>query len=53
LNPRKARVVELRYFAGLTIKETAEVLDVSEDTVARDWDFARPWLERAIRKASR
>jgi RNA polymerase sigma factor (TIGR02999 family) len=53
LNPRKARVVELRYFAGLTIRETAEVLDVSEDTVARDWDFARPWLERAIRKASR
>ena len=53
LNPRKARVVELRYFGGLTIVETAAVLDVSEDTVARDWDFARSWLQREMRKAAR
>jgi RNA polymerase sigma factor (TIGR02999 family) len=41
---RKARVVELRFFGGLTLDETAEVLKVSADTVARDWDFAKSWL---------
>jgi RNA polymerase sigma factor (TIGR02999 family) len=43
-----ARVVELRFFAGLTIDETAEVLGVSDRTVKRDWQFARAWLYRAL-----
>ena len=41
---RKARVVELRYFGGLSVAETAEVLQISEETVMRDWKFARAWL---------
>jgi RNA polymerase sigma factor (sigma-70 family) len=41
---RKGRVVELRYFGGLSIEETAEVLSVSVDTVKRDWRMARAWL---------
>lgn len=45
---RKARVVELRFFGGLTLDETAEVLNVSADTVARDWDFAKTWLYRRL-----
>lgn len=46
---RKARVVELRFFGGLTLDEIAEVLQVSNDTVARDWDFARTWLYHRMR----
>jgi RNA polymerase sigma factor (TIGR02999 family) len=45
---RKARVVELRYFGGLSVEETAEVLGVSEITVLRDWKFAKAWLLRDI-----
>ena len=41
---RKARVVELRFFGGLSVEETAEVLSVSPETVMRDWKFARSWL---------
>jgi RNA polymerase sigma factor (TIGR02999 family) len=41
---RKARVVELRFFSGLTVEETADVLGVAPDTVARDWRLARTWL---------
>ena len=41
---RKVRVIELRFFAGLTVEETAAVLDVAPDTVARDWRLARSWL---------
>jgi RNA polymerase sigma factor (TIGR02999 family) len=44
IDPRKSRVVELRYFGGLNIEETAEVLAVSVDTVKRDWRMARAWL---------
>lgn len=44
LDPAKARVVELRFFAGLTLDETAEALGVSESTVTRDWRFAKAWL---------
>ena len=44
IDRRKSRVVELRYFGGLNIKETAEVLGVSVDTVKRDWRMARAWL---------
>lgn len=45
---RKVQVIELRFFAGLTVEETAEVLDVSPDTVARDWRMARTWLTRQL-----
>ena len=53
LDPQQARVVELRYFGGLSIRETAEVLEVSEATVKRDWATARAWLHREIESASR
>lgn len=49
LDPRKCRVVELRFFTGLTVEETAAVLDVSTDTVSRDWTFAKTWLSRELR----
>ena len=45
---RQARIVELRYFVGLTIEETAEVLDISLATVKRDWTAARAWLYQQI-----
>jgi RNA polymerase sigma-70 factor, ECF subfamily len=45
---RKSKVVELRFFGGLSIDETAEVLHVSSDTVLRDWKFAKSWLLREI-----
>jgi RNA polymerase sigma factor (sigma-70 family) len=48
-DPRKCRVVELRFFAGLSVEETATVLDVSTDTVTRDWKFAKTWLFRELR----
>jgi RNA polymerase sigma factor (TIGR02999 family) len=53
LDPRKAHVVELRFFAGLTVEETARVLDVSPDTVARDWRMARTWLLRELESRGR
>lgn len=43
-DPRKAKVVELRFFGGLSVKETAEILKVSPDTVRRDWRLAKVWL---------
>ena len=48
VHPRKAQIVKLRYFAGLTIEETAEALDVSPATVKLDWSFARAWLAREM-----
>jgi RNA polymerase sigma-70 factor (ECF subfamily) len=45
---QQARVVELRYFSGLTLEETAEALRVSRATVARDWETARAWLHREL-----
>ncbi len=48
LEERKARVVELRFFGGLTAAETAEVLGISEKTVEADWYMARAWLRRAM-----
>ena len=50
LDPAKARLVELRFFAGLTNAEIADATGVSERTVARGWDFARAWLSRALRE---
>ena len=49
LDVRKARVVELRYFAGLTMDEVAEVLDISRATAQRDWEVARTFLFQALR----
>jgi RNA polymerase sigma factor (TIGR02999 family) len=46
--PRKARVVELRFFGGLSLEETASVLGISADSVKRDWRFARGWLAREL-----
>ena len=48
IDPRKARVVELRYFGGLTVGETAEVLKISSETVMRDWKLAKSWLFREL-----
>ena len=48
LDPRKAKIVSLRYFAGLTIQETAAALDLSPATVKNEWAFARAWLHREI-----
>ena len=48
LNERKSRVVELRFFGGLSVEETAAVLDVSPQTVMRDWKLARAWLWREL-----
>lgn len=50
LDARQARIVELRYFGGLTVEETAEALGVSATTVKDDWQSARAWLRREIRK---
>ena len=51
VDSRKSRVVELRYFGGLTVDETAEVLNVSPQTVMRDWSLAKLWLIRMLRHA--
>jgi len=48
VDPRKARVVELRFFGGLSAAESAEALNVSEVTVKRDWQFAKTWLLREL-----
>ncbi len=48
IDPRKSRVVELRYFGGLSVEETAEVLDIAPVTVMRDWSTAKAWLLREM-----
>jgi RNA polymerase sigma factor (TIGR02999 family) len=48
---RKARVVEMRYFGGLSVEETAEFLKVSPQTVLRDWKLAKAWLMREMKRA--
>jgi RNA polymerase sigma factor (TIGR02999 family) len=50
LAPRQARVVELRYFGGLTEEEIAAALDISPRTIRRDWDFAKAWLSRELNR---
>ncbi|SPE35488.1 RNA polymerase, sigma-24 subunit, ECF subfamily [Candidatus Sulfopaludibacter sp. SbA6] len=50
LDPRRAKVVELRFFGGLSVKETAAVLEISEESVLRDWRLARAWLARELSK---
>jgi RNA polymerase sigma factor (TIGR02999 family) len=53
LHPRQGRVVEMRYFGGLSAEETAEVLQVSPDTVLRDWRAAKAWLHRELSHAAK
>jgi len=49
VDPRKAQVVEMRFFGGLSVEETAEALHVSRDTVMRDWKLAKAWLLRELK----
>ena len=49
VDERKSRVIEMRFFGGLSVKETAEALDVSAETVMRDWKLAKAWLLRQLR----
>ena len=48
LDPRKSRVVEMKFFGGMTTEEAAEILNVSTATIERDWIAARAWLYRAV-----
>jgi RNA polymerase sigma factor (TIGR02999 family) len=52
IDERKGRVVELRFFGGFSVQETAAALDVSEETIHRDWRFAKSWLRRELRGRS-
>jgi len=52
LDPRQSQVVELRFFGGLSLEETAEVLKVSPATVRRDWSLAQAWLHRELNKTA-
>jgi RNA polymerase sigma factor (TIGR02999 family) len=52
IHPRKSQVVELRYFAGMSVEEAANVLKISSETVARDWRFAKAFLQREITRAN-
>jgi RNA polymerase sigma factor (sigma-70 family) len=52
LDPRKCLLVELRYFGGLSVAETAEVMRVSPRTVLREWQLARAWLYRELKSGS-
>jgi RNA polymerase sigma factor (TIGR02999 family) len=51
IDPRKGRVVELRYFGGLSVVETADVLQISPETVLRDWKLAKVWLFRELNRS--
>jgi len=48
-HPRQARVIDLRYFGGLSVEEAAEALQVHPNTVISDWSFAKAWLARQLR----
>jgi RNA polymerase sigma factor (TIGR02999 family) len=48
IDPRKSQIVELRFFGGLSLEETAEVLKVSSRTIRRDWDLAKAWISREM-----
>jgi RNA polymerase sigma factor (TIGR02999 family) len=51
VDPRKARIIELRFFAGLEVKETSAVVGVSAETVMRDWKLAKAWLSKELSKS--
>jgi RNA polymerase sigma factor (TIGR02999 family) len=50
MDSRRAKVIELRFFGGLTVEETAEILEISPQSVMRDWKLARAWLTRELRR---
>ena len=52
MNPRQATMVEARFFGGMETTEIAEMLDVSEATILRDWRVAKAWLARELRRES-
>jgi RNA polymerase sigma factor (sigma-70 family) len=49
IDPQQARVVELRFFGGLSVEETAQTLAISDRTVKRDWAMAKAWMQRELR----
>ena len=51
IDPRQAQIVEMRYFGGLTVEQTAEAIDISAATVKREWTLARAWLRRELGKS--
>jgi len=51
MDPRKAKVIELRFFGGLSVEDTAEVLKISPQSVMRDWKLARAWLQRELARS--
>ena len=53
MDPRQSRVVELRFFAGLSLEQVSEVLEIAPATVQRDWTAARAWLHREMSRNSR
>jgi RNA polymerase sigma-70 factor (ECF subfamily) len=53
IDPRRSQVIELRFFGGFTVEETAQVLEVSPQTVMRDWRLARAWLARELAQSSK
>jgi RNA polymerase sigma factor (sigma-70 family) len=53
VDERKSRVIELRFFGGLSVEKTATILNVSVDTMMRDWKLARAWLRRELRRGLR
>jgi RNA polymerase sigma factor (TIGR02999 family) len=53
IDPRRAQVIELRFFGGLTVEETAQVLQTSPQTVMREWKLARAWLARELSQSSK
>lgn len=53
IDPRKSQVVEMRFFGGLSVEQTADALKISEDTVKRDWKFAKHWLLRELERGNR
>jgi RNA polymerase sigma-70 factor (ECF subfamily) len=50
IDPRKMKVIELRFFGGLSVEETAEVLKISPQSVMRDWKLAKAWLQRELKR---
>jgi len=52
IDPQESQIVELRFFSGLSVEETAKVLDVSERTVKRDWNVAKAWLRRELSRGA-
>jgi len=52
IDPQQGRIIELRFFGGLTLEETARVMGISTSTVSRDWNLARAWLHRALSRSA-